>query len=98
MNHEHYRSKQYRKSDRRAVERRTVLFPFGSTEWVEQIQKNYLLWPKYDRRIDDRRNKFLEQCRRRQKEMTQFLSGSKNYTSLLTEEEREMLNELSKSE
>ncbi len=98
MNYEHYRSKKYRKSDRRGIERRTVLFPFGSVEWVEKIQKDYLLWPKQDRRIDDRRNQFLERCRRRQKEMTQFLSGSNNYSNLLTEEEREMLNEISRSE
>jgi hypothetical protein len=77
-----------------------ILFSFGSNEWVERIKKDYLLWPKRDRRLDERRSLLLEQCRRPQKNMTLFLSKlrSNKQNDLLTLEEKQMLSDVLKSD
>jgi len=40
---------------RRVADRRVVPYEFGTPEWEENIKKNYLAWPKTDRRKQDRR-------------------------------------------
>lgn len=44
-----------RRKVRRQQERRTNPFAFNSAEWIATVQQQYLLWPKQDRRLDDRR-------------------------------------------
>ena len=82
-----------RKDERRIVERRVITHPFGSPEWVKGIQQEYLLWPKRDRRVNDRRCEFRRKDARRVKSI-EPVNTQKMY-ELLTAEEKEMLNELS---
>ncbi len=95
------RKKNRRQVERRAKERRMILHSFGSPEWISEIQKDYLLWPKYDRRSKDRRN---ESRRRRGNRRIKSMgrADSAEYTNkmydLLTAEEKQMLNELAQSD
>jgi hypothetical protein len=41
--------------ERRNHCRRVIFYPFGSDEWVHEISESYLLWPKDDRRHQERR-------------------------------------------
>lgn len=94
------RQKSRRQSERRSEERRLVTFEFGSDEWVEMIKQNYLLWPKEDRRVQDRR----QLARRKANRRTKGRDGPKNreypksLSDLLTAEEKQMLNELIQSD
>lgn len=47
---------QNKKSERRIHDRRQVTYEFGSPEWIEHVKKNYIAWPKTDRRIAVRRD------------------------------------------
>ena len=49
------RSESRRTSDRRSKNRRIISYEFGSPEWIDNIQNNYLVWPKEERRKEDRR-------------------------------------------
>ncbi len=94
------RQKSRRQSERRSEERRVVTYEFGSDEWIEMIQKNYLLWPKEDRRVQDRRKVPRRKASRRTKG-TGSLKTREYPTSLsdlLTAEEKQMLNELIQSD
>jgi len=44
-----------RRGARRQQERRTNPFAFNSAEWIAFVQQQYVLWPKQDRRVLDRR-------------------------------------------
>lgn len=44
-----------RRLARRQNERRSNPFAFNSEEWIVMVQQQYLMWPKQDRRRDDRR-------------------------------------------
>ncbi|MCF6203032.1 MAG: hypothetical protein L3J59_05070 [Methylococcaceae bacterium] len=92
------RKKNRRRAERRAKERRVITYAFGSPEWINAIQKDYLLWPKEDRRGKDRRNNSRRQGKRRTKNaaIPESTNTSQMY-SLLTTEEKQMLNELSQS-
>ena len=89
-----------RKTERRIKERRINPHEFGSVEWREMIQQQYFLWPKEDRRNSDRRSSSRRQSSRRVKNSGQarMPRQSKNLSDLLTNEERDMLNELSQSD
>jgi len=89
-------SQNRRQSERRHHERRTIQYPYGSPEWIANIQQNYLLWPKQDRRQRDRR------CQERRYIMNERRTGQsgrrlyrkksiQNLQDLLTEEEKQML-------
>lgn len=84
-----------RRSERRSEERRLIEHAFGSPEWIERIKEEYLLWPKQDRRINNRR-----QSLRRIKNIGRSTSAvsTKTIQNLLTDEEKQMLNELSQSD
>ncbi len=98
MTSEDPRKKNRRRTERRAKERRVIVHPFGSQEWISAIQKDYLLWPKKDRRGKDRRNNSRRQGKRRVKNTAIPESTNSNQMySLLTTEEKKMLNELSQS-
>ncbi len=90
------RQKVRRIAERRIAERRTVLFEFDSVEWRIVIQQEYLLWPKNDRRDSDRRSIGRRQMLRRVKNGGQAKKHvkSRGLSALLTNEEREMINEL----
>jgi len=53
---EGFRQSKRRECERRLDERRLVGFLFGSTEWRQNIEKQYLMWPRMDRRALERRN------------------------------------------
>lgn len=94
------RQKSRRVTERRSKERRKVLFEFGSAEWRNIIQQEYLLWPKNDRRHSDRRTVGRRSMLRRVKN---GVSPQKNVkandlSALLTSEERAMINELIRSD
>ena len=87
--------KNSRQSERRLKERRIMTYAFGSTEWLKAIKQDYLLWPKQDRRRQDRRQNL-----RRIKNTGRSTSSvyTKTMQNLLTEEEKQMLNELIQSD
>lgn len=89
-----------RTTERRTKERRTVLFEFDSVEWRQVIQQEYLLWPKKDRRQSDRRTIGRRQMLRRVKKGGRAKKNikSRSLSALLTSEEREMINELIRSD
>ncbi len=92
------RQKNRRKTERRAKERRVVTHPFNSPEWVKEIESAYLLWPKVDRRMKDRRCEPRRQNHRRTSSISDLELGralKKGY-EILTHEEKQMLNELTK--
>jgi hypothetical protein len=95
-----FRQKKRRESERRLKNRRINPYPFGSTEWVNLIQQEYLLWPRQDRRSDERRAQPRRQgCRRIHNSGRVRSYGHRNsMQDLLTNEEKQMLNELSQSD
>lgn len=93
------RKKNRRQSERRANERRVIEHSFGSPEWVSAIKENYLLWPKTDRRNQDRRCESRRQNKsRRISNISRPNDVSKKMYDLLTAEEKQMLNELAQSD
>lgn len=91
------RKKVRRLSERRRNERRKNSFTFGSDEWIALIQQEYLLWPKQDRRHQDRRCQARRQAlRRNNRPRPEPATQTKTLYGLLTKEEKEMLNELIK--
>jgi hypothetical protein len=89
-----------RSLERRLLERRIIPFSFGSTEWVRLIQQEYLLWPKKERRFQDRRNQPRREGFRRNKNLasSRALDSIDKWSGLLTKEELQMINELVQSE
>ncbi len=72
-----------------------MTYAFGSAEWLKAIKQDYLLWPKQDRRCQDRRQNL-----RRIKNTGRSTSSvyTKTMQNLLTEEEKQMFNELIQSD
>ncbi len=80
---------------RRATDRRTIAYPFGSSEWQENIQKNYLAWPKTDRRQADRRRTERREAERRLQQLSEQSRSEQKYSHiLLTREERKLIEDL----
>lgn len=80
---------------RRTADRRTAPYPFGSPEWVENVKKNYVAWPKLDRRDANRRhNERRAPDRRHQQLSEQHRSELKYSDILLTQEERQLIEDL----
>ncbi len=94
------REKTRREAERRSVERRENIFEFGSLEWRQVVQQEYLLWPKRDRRQIERRSLGRRTIVRRVKNSGRNNSfiKPKNLATLLTNEEKQMLNELTQSD
>jgi len=99
MNAPDFRQNIRREEERRLIERREVLFEFGSEEWCQFIQQEYLLWPKKDRRNIDRRSLARRQTFRRVGNSRRPVKvlRPQNVSALLTNEERDMINELIRS-
>lgn len=83
---------------RRIADRRVVPFEFGTPEWEENIKKNYLAWPKTDRRKQDRRVGERRVPERRQSGHLETLERSrlerKYARILLTPEERKLIEDM----
>jgi hypothetical protein len=80
---------------RRISDRRIVNFEFGSPEWVENIKKNYLAWPKTNRRTMERRADDRRSPDRRDHQASERSRSEKKYSRiLLTSEERKLIEDL----
>lgn len=80
---------------RRVTDRRKILHAFGSQEWIENIKKHYLAWPKSNRRATNRRNKERRALERRTQQLTEQRRSEKKFSMiLLTEEERKLIEDL----
>ncbi|MDD5410792.1 MAG: hypothetical protein PHF31_05160 [Methylobacter sp.] len=80
---------------RRTADRRTAPYPFGSLEWIENVKKNYVAWPKSDRRDVNRRcNERRAPDRRHQHFSEQRHSEQKYSQILLTQEERQLIEDI----
>ena len=79
-----------KESERRIKDRRQVEFEFGSPQWIAEVKKNYVAWPKTDRRESTRRD-----GERRTKNSGKPQNLTHDYSSdLLTEEEWLYFNHL----
>ncbi|MGZ8097226.1 MAG: hypothetical protein ACXWTH_07265 [Methylosarcina sp.] len=82
---------------RRIADRRVIPYEFGTPEWEENIKKNYLAWPKTDRRKQDRRVAERRVPDRRQNQL-QTIERSrlerKYARILLTPEERKLIEDM----
>lgn len=84
---------------RRIDDRRKIPYPFGSPEWVENIKKHYLAWPKSNRRDANRRNDDRRALDRRQQQLSEQRRSEKKFSMiLLTQEERKLIEDLYLSE
>ncbi|MFI3154738.1 MAG: hypothetical protein QX199_01140 [Methylococcaceae bacterium] len=80
---------------RRVADRRKIPYPFGSQEWIENIKKHYLAWPKYNRRNIDRRDNERRALERREQQLSEQRRSEKKFSMiLLTEEERKLIEDL----
>ena len=66
-----------RECERRMDERRLVGIVFGSSEWRQNIERQYLMWPREDRRSLDRRSAERRSIARRQPGETHTKSQSR---------------------
>jgi hypothetical protein len=96
MNLYDYRRNSRRTSmTRRTADRRTAPYPFGSPEWIENVKKNYVAWPKSDRRDVNRRSNERRALDRRYQQLSeQRRSEQKHSRILLTQEERQLIEDL----
>lgn len=80
---------------RRISDRRIVPYEFGSPEWVENIKKNYLAWPKTNRRAVERREDDRRSPDRRDHQASERSRSEQKYSRiLLTSEERKLIEDL----
>lgn len=83
---------------RRVSDRRIVPYEFGTPEWEEHIKKNYMAWPKVDRRKKDRRLNERRVPDRRNTQQTQPSERShferKYARVLLTPEEKKLIEDM----
>ena len=95
------RGQSRRRLERRSGCRRVIKYAFGSEQWVKAVQSSYILWPKLDRRESDRRFSGRRKTERRV-ERIQYQSRIRRqrvrkqslHQSMLTAEEKKMLNDL----
>jgi hypothetical protein len=92
---------EFRKSCRRSTttrrenERRAISYPFGSPEWIMNIKRHYLSWPKLDRRQHCRRCDERRSDDRRHRQLSeQNRSKQKHSQILLTQEERKLIADI----
>ena len=80
---------------RRIADRRVVPYEFGSPEWIENIKKNYLAWPKTNRRTMNRRSDDRRSPDRRSQHSSEQSRSERKYSRiLLTSEERKLIEDL----
>lgn len=84
---------------RRRNDRRIAPYSFGSSEWIENVKKNYVVWPKWNRRGTSRRSNERRSSDRRYQQLSdQSRSEQKYSTILLTEEEKQLIEDIFKSD
>ncbi len=100
-NLDEYRDKVRRMAERRKSSRRIIKAEFGSDKWVRAIQASYVLWPKEDRREQDRRITSRRTLERRDQlqrfrgmSLRQRMLKKQRQTQVLTAEEKAMLKDL----
>tara|TARA_R110001606_G_scaffold395664_1_gene568355 strand:- start:37476 stop:37808 length:333 start_codon:yes stop_codon:yes gene_type:complete len=99
-----FTDKNRRREERRSYYRRVIKHAFGTEKWVQAVRSSYAFWPKQDRRSLERRSltrRMVERRTRLRKYNHHAALGQqklRNYrqSQMLTEEERKMLNELSR--
>ncbi len=93
-----FREGKRRECERRLDERRLVHFVFGSVEWQKNIERQYVMWPRTDRRALDRRALERRNISRRQSagrfKNSAGLSKQVNTGDILSKEERAMIADL----
>lgn len=86
-----------RRNVRRQQERRANPFAFNSEEWIAAVQQQYLLWPKQDRRLFDRRSSERRELDRRaalrnaKREMPFQRNRWFSADNILNDEEKQMI-------
>ena len=93
-----YNERQYKKrfeKCRRVTERRDESLIFGSFAWVENIKKNYLAWPKFDRREVNRRDYVRRIFQQTEEQISEKNRAEEELSPLLlTQEEKTMIMDL----
>ena len=92
-----------RQQERRTGCRRIIKFRFGSEQWVKAVQSSYVLWPKQDRRLGERRY-LSRRVSERRSDVKQYRSRLRRQRALkqyiqqpiLTAEEKKLLNDLNR--
>lgn len=82
---------------RRIADRRVVPYEFGTPEWEEFMKKNYIAWPKADRRTQNRRTAERRVPDRRQNQMqaSERARFERKYSRiLLTPAERKLIQDM----
>lgn len=81
---------------RREADRRSVPYPFGSPQWLENIKNNYLAWPKSNRRANERRsNERRAIDRREQQQLAERARLKEAYSRIfLSPEEKKLIEDV----
>lgn len=82
---------------RRISDRRVAPYEFGTPEWEEYIKKNYMAWPKTDRRQRERRvnERRVPDRRHNHAQPSERSQFERKYSRiLLTPEERKLIEDL----
>ena len=80
---------------RRRADRRATPYSFGSPEWIESVKKNYVAWPKWNRRGISRRSDERRAFDRRYHQLSEQKRSEQKYSKiLLTEEEKQFIEDI----
>lgn len=81
---------------RRESDRRSVPYPFGSPQWLENIKNNYLAWPKSNRRANERRSSERRAIdRREQQQLAERTRLKETYSRIfLSPEEKKLIEDV----
>lgn len=98
-----FTDKNRRREERRSYSRRIIKHAFGSDKWVRVVRSSYVFWPKEDRRFQERRSVTRRMVERRTRlrkyrhhAFRQEALRNHAQSQMLTEEERKMLDDLSR--
>lgn len=85
-----------RQANRRTQERRNLPYAFNSPEWLATVKQHYLLWPKHDRRLAERRESDRRSTERRSGQRLIMKSKLQNpqffsTANILDDEEKAMI-------
>lgn len=80
---------------RRVADRRNIPYQFGSSQWIEHVQKHYVAWPKIERRGNSRRSDDRRSPDRRQQQLSEQRMSNRKYSKiLLSREELQLIEDL----
>ena len=93
------RKKCRRTTERRVEDRRVNPYEFGSAEWIANMKKDYVAWPKIDRRKKTRRHEERRGYQRRHMVLrNQDFSKKRSMVSILSKEEKELFIDIFKDD